>query len=163
MGGSRIVRRHQSGTAVAKGAITYEGLSGPVTVTALRPSEVPASLAARALHWPKIYLELGKYRLSGLVVITTASGYIMGNCGAPDLTTLGVTLTGTMMAALSANSLNQWYEVGRDSKMGRTLNRPLPSGRISPPHALAFGLSTGAFGSAMLASQVNPLAGSLAL
>merc|ERR1711912_111503 len=47
--------------------------------------------------------------------------------------------------------------------MGRTLNRPLPSGRISPPHALAFGLSTGAVGSAMLASQVNPLAGSLAL
>lgn len=132
-------------------------------MTALRSSEAPSSLLQQAFYWPKIYLELGKYRLSGLVVITTASGYVMGNCGAVDLHTMGVTLTGTMLAALSANSLNQWYEVGRDSKMGRTLNRPLPSGRISPPHALAFGLSTGAVGSAMLASQVNPLAGSLAL
>jgi len=114
------------------------------------------------MHWPKIYLELGKFRLSGLVVSTTASGYYMA-CSAVDPYTMGITLTGTALTALSANSLNQWYEIGNDSKMGRTMKRPLPSGRISPPHALAFGLSSGTVGSALLATQVNPLAGGLAL
>ena len=74
---------------------------------------------------PKIYLELGKVRLSGLVVATTASGYYMG-CAHVDVSsreaeaalivphvqpaTLGYTLTGTALAALSANSINQWIE-----------------------------------------------------
>lgn len=117
---------------------------------------------AQLMYWPKIYLELGKFRLSGLVVATTASGYFMGATHM-DPAVLGWTLSGTALAALSANSINQWIEIGNDSKMGRTMKRPLPSKRISPPHALAFGVSSGALGSAMLATQVNPLAGGLAL
>merc|ERR1712070_566582 len=67
------------------------------------------------------------------------------------------------MAALSANSINQWIEIANDGKMGRTLKRPLPSGRISPNHALAFGITSGTMGSGLLAATVNPLAGGLAL
>jgi len=132
----------------------------PAAATAPTPGAAKATLA-KLLHWPKIYLELGKYRLSGLVVSTTASGYYMGAATCEPMV-LGWTLTGTAMAALSANSINQFIEIRNDSKMGRTMKRPLPSGRISPPHALAFGLTSGSVGSALLATQVNPLAGALA-
>jgi len=125
-------------------------------------AEAPVeSTASKILHWPKIYLELGKARLSGLVVATTASGYVMG-CAHVDPATLGLTLSGTALAALSANTINQWYEIANDSKMGRTLKRPLPSGRISPNHALAWGVGSGLTGSALLATTVNPLAGAIA-
>lgn len=55
-------------------------------------------------------MELGKIRLSGLVVATTASGYYMG-CAEFDPATFACTIAGTTLAALSANTLNQWYEV----------------------------------------------------
>jgi len=83
-------------------------------------------------------------------------------CDYVDASTLGWTLTGTTLTALSANAINQWIEVANDSKMGRTMKRPLPSGRISPQHALAFGVGSGTLGSTLLASQVNPLAGAIA-
>ena len=113
------------------------------------------------MHYPKIYMELGKARLSTLVVATTASGYYMG-AASFDPAVFGLTCGGTALAALSANSLNQWYEIGNDAKMGRTMKRPLPSGRISPNHALAWGLGSGAAGSLGLAAVVNPLAGGIA-
>jgi len=118
-------------------------------------------LTSDMLYWPKIYLELGKIRLTGLVVATSVSGYYMG-CAQVDPATLMWTVTGTTLASLSANTINQWYEVANDAKMGRTMKRPLPSGRISPQHALTFGVGSGAFGSALLATQVNPMAGAIA-
>jgi len=117
---------------------------------------------SQLMHWPKIYMELGKFKLSALVVSTTASGYYMGAATQFDPGMFGLTLTGTAMAALSANSINQWIEIANDSKMGRTMKRPLPSGRISPNHALLFGVGSGSMGSLLLATQVNPLAGALA-
>ena len=109
------------------------------------------SAMQRLMYWPGIYMELGKVRLSTLVVGSTASGYYMG-AAAFDPSVFGVTMSGTMLAAMSANTINQWYEVANDSKMGRTLKRPLPSGRISPGHALAVGVGSGAVGSTMLAT-----------
>ena len=119
------------------------------------------SAMQRLMYWPGIYMELGKVRLSTLVVGSTASGYYMG-AAAFDPSVFGVTMSGTMLAAMSANTINQWYEVANDSKMGRTLKRPLPSGRISPGHALAVGVGSGAVGSTMLATAINPLAGGIA-
>lgn len=156
----RLSLRHRSAVPVAPAADVSTVVAAAASGENVRDAK--GSLIAQAMHWPKVYLELGKFRLSGLVVCTTASGYYM-TCSAVDPYTLGVTLTGTALAALSANSLNQWYEIANDSKMGRTMKRPLPSGRISPPHALAFGLSSGTVGSALLATQVNPVAGGIAL
>ena len=49
----------------------------------------------------------------------------------------------------------QILEVENDSKMRRTKGRPLPSGRITTEHAMAWGLTTGIGGIALLASQVH--------
>ena len=49
----------------------------------------------------------------------------------------------------------QWYEIERDARMMRTRNRPLPQGRVSPRHALAFALVTGLGGVGILYWQVT--------
>merc|ERR1711885_127795 len=43
------------------------------------------------------------------------------------------------------------------------MKRPLPSGRISPNHALAVGLTQAIIGPALLSTMVDPLAGAIAL
>lgn len=49
---------------------------------------------------------------------------------------------------------SQVFEVKNDAKMNRTKKRPLPSGRISIPHAVTWASSTGILGTALLASKV---------
>ena len=49
----------------------------------------------------------------------------------------------------------QLYEVKRDALMMRTRNRPLPQGRVTPRHALAFALATGIGGVSILYWKVS--------
>ncbi len=67
----------------------------------------------------------------------------------------GWTSLGTMLCSSAANALNQIYEVKNDAKMTRTAIRPLPAGRMSKAHALAFALVTGATGVYVLLDRVN--------
>ncbi|EPS59549.1 hypothetical protein M569_15256 [Genlisea aurea] len=115
-----------------------------------------------AKNYGRCYWELSKARLSMLVVATSGTGYIMGSGSSVDYLGLCFTCAGTMMVAASANSLNQVFEVKNDALMNRTKNRPLPSGRITVPHALTWGSSVGLAGTALLASQANMLAAGLA-
>lgn len=109
------------------------------------------------------YLELGKARLSALVVLTTAVGYLVAAEGAIDWRRFALTVVGTTLAAWGANAINQWLEAARDARMVRTRTRPIPSGRIAPGAALAFGLVFGAVGPAILLSGVSAAASALAL
>ena len=95
------------------------------------------------------YMELGKVRLSSLVVATTAVGFAVAP-GPVDALRFLSTIVGTTLAALGANSLNQWLERDRDALMERTRTRPLPSGRLSPREALGAGLVESAAGVALL-------------
>ncbi|PQQ11849.1 protoheme IX farnesyltransferase mitochondrial [Prunus yedoensis var. nudiflora] len=61
------------------------------------------------------------------------------------------------MVAASANSLNQVFEKNNDAKMNRTKQRPLPSGRITIPHAVTWASAAGLAGTALLASQIHPV------
>eukprot|EP00191_Tetraselmis_sp_GSL018_P003206 CAMPEP_0177604474 /NCGR_PEP_ID=MMETSP0419_2-20121207/16139_1 /TAXON_ID=582737 /ORGANISM="Tetraselmis sp., Strain GSL018" /LENGTH=354 /DNA_ID=CAMNT_0019098463 /DNA_START=467 /DNA_END=1529 /DNA_ORIENTATION=- len=73
------------------------------------------------------------------------------------------TSLGTLGAAACANTLNQVYEAKPDSLMKRTMKRPLPSGRISRPHALAFAAAAGTAGVWVLATKANALTAGLGL
>lgn len=113
-------------------------------------------------HYGRCYWELSKARLSMLVVATSGAGYVLGSGHAIDFTGLCCTCAGTMMVAASANTLNQVFEVQNDAKMKRTMQRPLPSGRITVRHAVIWASSMGIAGTALLACKANYLASGLA-
>lgn len=110
---------------------------------------------ARVRELAQLYKQLSKAKLSALVVSTTAAGFVAGSGETIDWTKLWWTYVGTTAAASSANALNQIYEVANDSLMKRTARRPLPTGKMSMAHAIAFAAITGIGGVGILASQVS--------
>lgn len=116
----------------------------------------PTGLRSIKLMWQN-YKQLSKFRLSLLVVATSAAGYAAGSREQIDWGGMGWTALGTMMASSSANALNQVYEKVNDGLMKRTMNRPLPTGRVSRPHALAFAAACGIGGVWLLAEKVRSL------
>ncbi|MHC4273825.1 MAG: heme o synthase [Planctomycetota bacterium] len=112
-----------------------------------------------------LYLQLSKARLSALVLLTTAVGFVMGSPGAAgiDWARLLLTVAGTALAAAAANALNQVLEFRHDGRMQRTRGRPLPSGAIGIRHALLFSGAATCTGLGILALAVNLAAAGLAL
>lgn len=138
-------------------------------VTGTGPSAVQADPAVDCASGPgrqslvNCYMELTKARLSGMVVLTTAVGFVLA--APPPLAwwPLLWTVLGTALVAGSANTFNQLMEVKRDRVMHRTRSRPLPSGRISLRHAFVFAVVIGYAGVSLLAILVNLPAAGLAL
>jgi heme o synthase len=84
----------------------------------------------------KDYLELSKPKIMIPVSLTGFTGYFLYD---PQISIEIVLLTsGILFLATSASVLNQVQEVEQDGKMNRTHNRPLPSQRIKPRHALIY-------------------------
>ena len=110
----------------------------------------------------RLYLQLSKPRITQLVVLTAAGGYYMASHGRFDLPRFAWTLVGTALVAAGTNALNQLRERAIDAKMRRTRDRPLPSGRLTPRAALAFGFSAAGLGIGLLAWRVNLVTASLA-
>ncbi len=77
--------------------------------------------------------------------------------GASDWYLLIHTLIGTGLIASGTAALNQWYEREGDVLMRRTSGRPLPSGKLTAPRALWFGIGLAVIGFAELAVWVNLL------
>ncbi|KAL9316940.1 hypothetical protein ACSQ67_013457 [Phaseolus vulgaris] len=125
-------------------------------------SKATTNFVSLTRHYGRCYWELSKARLSMLVVATSGTGFVLGSGSAVDFSALSWTCVGTMMVAASANSLNQVFEINNDAKMKRTCQRPLPSGRITKPHAIGWASSVGIAGTALLATQTNTLAAGLA-
>lgn len=117
-----------------------------------------AGLAGRVLT----YLELGKHRLSGLVVLTSVAGFWLASGPTINWGQLLLTVLGTALAALGANGLNQYIERERDARMLRTRQRPLPSGRLRPPDALLVAGLWAVAGPSVLLFAVNGLSAMLA-
>ncbi len=109
------------------------------------------------------YLELAKLRVSGMVLVTTAVGYVLGSDGSIRWPGLALVVAGTGLAVVGAAAINQLLEIDRDAKMRRTRNRPLPAGRVSRTGAFAFGMGTIAAGLGLLNQWVSPLCCLLAL
>ncbi len=65
------------------------------------------------------------------------------------------------VGAGASGALNMWYDADIDAVMSRTATRPIPSGRILPREAFAFGVTFVAFSVAVLGLAVNALAAGL--
>jgi hypothetical protein len=148
-----------SRAAAAGGARWPFGLCGSSRAFSASAAEAasaqPRSLPRRLRAVLRDYKQLSKAKLSALVVLTASAGFAAGSDGAIDWAKLAWTSLGTFGAAACANGLNQAYEMSNDALMARTRGRPLPAGRMSRAHALAFAAAAGAAGLWMLAEKVR--------
>ena len=111
----------------------------------------------------KSYYQLTKPRIIPLLLITTAASMWIASEGRIDLGKLFITLLGGTLAAASAQTFNCIYDQDIDYEMLRTRERPIPSGRVQPRHALLFGLILGILSFSLFVLFVNVLSGLLAL
>jgi protoheme IX farnesyltransferase len=109
------------------------------------------------------YIELTKPRITWLILMSTGIGYFFGlpshAWSAIHWLSMLHTILGTALIASGTAALNQWYERAADRKMLRTADRPLPSGRLTAPRALAFGIALSVAGFVELWLGVNLLSG----
>ncbi len=112
------------------------------------------------------YIALTKPRITWLILMSTGVGYFFGlpagfrgafSGGPGEWMRLFHTIVGTGLIASGTAALNQWYERDADRKMRRTENRPLPSGKLSAPRAMWFGIALAVAGFAELWLGVNLL------
>lgn len=103
------------------------------------------------------YLELTKPRITSLVLVTASLGFFLGAEGKPNAMSLCWFLLGTAMISAGSAALNHYLERDADSRMLRTQNRPLPSGRMSPANAMTFGICLILVGVFLLWGQLNLL------
>ncbi|MEM7352274.1 MAG: heme o synthase [Acidobacteriota bacterium] len=103
------------------------------------------------------FMELTKPRITMMVALTTAAGFLLASPRPLDWDLLAHTLLGTALVASAASALNQIIERRTDARMRRTANRPIPAGRLGAEKAFAFALVLTLAGAAYLAFAVNLL------
>jgi protoheme IX farnesyltransferase len=112
-------------------------------------------------EWPILLFSLGKIRISLLVTLSTATGYLL----AAQEVTLQILVPAAAVFLLACGScaLNQFQERKIDALMERTKNRPLPSGKLNPSSALLISLGLISIGSFTLFRGASLLTGILGL
>jgi|TARA_A100000164_G_scaffold364356_1_gene382544 protoheme IX farnesyltransferase len=109
------------------------------------------------------YLKLSKLRIVELLLITTVPSMVVSIYGFPPLELILATVLGGTLLAVSANVLNQIFEISTDSLMERTVNRPLVTGEVSKKNAYIYSISLGLIGYLTLYTQSTILAANIAL
>ncbi len=116
-------------------------------------------LAPRTVQLLSDYLELTKPKVQSLLLLTTiATMYVAGN---PSPLLVALTCLGGYLSAGGAGAVNHWFDRDIDARMTRTAGRPVPSGRVSPNAAVAFGCTLACLSVLELSLAVNPLAAAL--
>ena len=108
-----------------------------------------------------LLLALGKIKISLLVTLTTATGYLLA---AGELTIRMLMPAGAVfLLSCGSCALNQYQERETDRLMDRTKGRPLPSGKLSPGISLLISLSLLVAGETVLAYGTGPVPWALGL
>ena len=105
---------------------------------------------------------LTKPLIVALLLSTTLGAMLVAARGFPPLPVLFFTLLGGALTAGGSSALNSYIDRDIDPEMGRTSQRPIPLGKITPRQALVFGLTACASGVLVLLVLVNWLAAVLA-
>ncbi len=98
-------------------------------------ASAPAVSGAEWRDW----LALLKPRVVTLVVLTGMVGMLVAPGHLHPVLCLATVLC-IAVAAGASGAINMWYERDIDAIMSRTSRRPIPSGKIEPGEALAFGV-----------------------
>jgi protoheme IX farnesyltransferase len=107
------------------------------------------------------YADLTKPKVQSLLLLTTVA--TMEIAGDPSAIKVALTCLGGYLSAGGAGAINHYWDRDIDARMKRTANRPIPSGRVAPGAAVAFGLTLAVLSFLELSLVDNVLAASLAL
>jgi protoheme IX farnesyltransferase len=108
-------------------------------------------------------VSLTKPRVVSLLLVTTIAPMFATERGLPPGSLVMVVAFAGYLMAGGANAINMWFDRDIDLRMARTRLRPVPSGRIAPPVALAFGIGLAAIAFWLFWQLVNPLSAWLAV
>ena len=106
------------------------------------------------------YAILLKPRVMSLVLFTGIVGMIMAPGSIPILTYV-IAIICIGIGAGASGAINMWYDRDIDSKMERTMNRPIPAGRMQPANALWFGITLSIFSVVAMGALVNIISAAL--
>lgn len=124
------------------------------TIEVLKP-QVQAASATRMRDTVGAYVDLTKPGIVLFLLITGLAGMVVAQGGFPSPGRALLTLIGLALSSGGANAINMWYDRDIDAVMQRTLGRPIPSGRLQPAQALAFGIVSGILSFVLLTLTVN--------
>jgi heme o synthase len=99
------------------------------------------------------YVTLTKPKVQTLLLLTTVATMLVA--GSPSFELIVLTCLGGYLSAGGAGAVNHWFDRDIDAQMARTADRPVPSGRVAPNAALAFGLGLAALSLVELSLFVN--------
>lgn len=104
----------------------------------------------------KDFSKLIKTRLTVLVVFSASISFLIGsmarNHGAINWENWGKLIIGGFLVTAAANCFNEIIEKDYDKLMKRTMDRPIPAGRMTTGQALVLGLFMAIFGTYLLGS-----------
>lgn len=106
------------------------------------------------------YAILLKPRVMSLVLFTGIVGIVMAP-GSIDWLTALIAIACIGIGAGASGAINMWYDRDIDSQMERTMNRPIPAGRMNPGNALWFGIILSVLSVAAMAAWVNAISAAL--
>ena len=104
----------------------------------------------------KAYVQLLKFRLSLLVAFSCAFGFVLASANT-NFYTLFMLFVGGFLLSGASVTINQVIEKDYDKLMTRTMNRPLPTGRVSVQEAIIFSIVCFVLSMAILAVSSNLL------
>ena len=111
----------------------------------------------------KKFIKLSKMRVVELLLVTTVPSMIVSLYSFPPLSLVIFTLLGGTLLAVSANVMNQVFEVERDKLMTRTSDRPLVTGDLKKSTAIIYSITTGVIGFMILYLLTTPIAAFIGL
>lgn len=106
------------------------------------------------------YAVLLKPRVMSLVVFTALVGMALAPGHLAPATAV-IALACIALGAGASGAINMWYDRDIDAEMMRTMQRPLPAGRLNPGAALIFGSVLAVASVAAMALLVNAIAAAL--
>lgn len=106
------------------------------------------------------FVTLMKPRVMSLVVFTALVGLALAP-GVPHPVLAAIALVAIAIGAGASGALNMAFDADIDARMGRTAQRPIPSGHVSREVALAFGTILAGGSVITLGMATNPLAAAL--
>lgn len=106
------------------------------------------------------YVALLKPRVMSLVVFTAVVGLLVAPASVHPVLGL-IAILFIALGAGASGALNMWWDADIDAVMRRTMNRPVPSGRVQPGEALGLGMALAGIAVVMLWLAANAVAAGL--